>query len=468
MSRPNVVWITLDSVRSDHTSLDDYRRDTTPALSALADDGVGFPTCITHGKATLPSSGAILTGQAPSRTTLGISGRVLPDSIRTVADRFAAAGYRTAALSGNSFVGPETGLDRGFDRYQWLTASTLHTVGIRPLLGYVRNLRTHSAGLTTDASRHSTPYLMNAVARRWVRDFEREDRPFFYYLHYNEPHRPYYPPLASLDRFTDGIAMTAEAAGETAMRVHRDLNQIIADGADLSDDEWDALHAMYDAEIAYTDRMIGRFVEWLRGRDLGETVVVVTADHGDLFGEYGLLSHKFVLHDGLVRVPLVLADLHGGSGVGSDDLAVDAADQVQHADVMRTLLELAGADTDGLLGVDLRESVRDVAVSQRGPPNFEQIRRHDPDYDTGRFLDGVLTALRTPEWKYNWTADGATLHALPDETRDVSGDHQDVVDRLDDHRGAWLAEHGEPVDEGESGEFSDAARQQLRDLGYID
>jgi len=468
MSRPNVVWITLDSVRSDHTSLDGYRRDTTPTLAGLAKDGVGFPTCITHGKATLPSSGAILTGQAPSRTTVGISGRILPDSVRTVAERFVSAGYRTAALSGNSFVGPDTGLDRGFERYQWLTSSTLHEVGIQTLLGYLMNIRTHSAGLTTDASKHSTPYLMNAIAKRWVLDLEGGNRPFFFYLHYNEPHRPYYPPLSFLDRYTNGLEMTAEEAGETALRIHRNLDKIIAKGTDLTQAEWNALHAMYDAEIAYTDEMIGRLVEWVRRRDLGPTVLIVTADHGDLFGEYGLLSHKFVLHDGLVRVPLVVADLTDEAGIVTNDLVVDPTDQVQHADVMRTLLEVANADTDGLLGVDLREDSRDVAVAQRGPPNYDQIRRHDPGYDTSRFHDGVLTAIRTPEWKYNRSEDRAELHALCDETTDVSLDRPDVVDRLEEWRTSWMGTHGQPVESGESGEFSDAARKQLRDLGYID
>lgn len=460
MSRPNVIWITLDSVRADHTSLDGYERDTTPELASVAAAGHGFPNCIAHSRATLSSSGAILTGLAPSRSTLGIYGQVLPEDVRTVPERFREAGYRTAALSGNSFVGPETGLDRGFDRYQWLTSSTMHTLGPRVLLGYLRNIRKHSAGLSLDPSKHSTPYLMNALAKRWIADL-RDDRPFFYYLHYNEPHRPYYPPLAYRERFTDDIDASPAEAGEIAMRVHRNLHEIIADGTDLSDREWEALHAMYDAEIAYTDMMLGRLLRWIREQDLGDTIVVVTADHGELFGEYGLLSHKFVLHDGVTRVPLVLSGL-------DDSLVVGDEDVVQHVDVMRTLLARAEADTDGMLGYDLREDRREFAISQRGPPDFEPMVRHNPDYDTDRFHDGLLTALRTADWKYQQSEDRSDLFDLPDEDADVQTEHSDVTERLAGWLSAWLEENGQPVAQSREGDFSEATKRQLRELGYID
>lgn len=461
MSGPNVVWITLDSVRADHTTLDGYTRETTPELAALAESGMGFRNCIAHGKATLPSSGAILTGIAPSRTGLGISGRMLPETVTTVAERFAAAGYRTAAISGNSFVSDETGLDRGFDQFQWLSSSTLRSIGLRILLRYLRNIRSHSAGFTLDPTKHSTPFLMNELAKRWIGDFAAENRPLFLYLHYNEPHRPYYPPRSYLREFTDEIDMPAEAAAANSLRIHRNLNEIVAAGTDLDADEWESLLAMYDAEIAYTDEMVGRLVDWLREQDLGETAVVVTADHGELFGEYDLLSHKFVLHDALTRVPLVLSGLDSELAVADDAL-------IQHVDVMRTLLERGGADTGDMLGVDLQEEDREFAVSQRGPPDFEQLRQHNPGYDTSRFHEGVLTALRTSDWKYLRSQDRTELFELPDEMNDLSDERSAIVDRLDSALEDWLDSHGQPIGESRTGEFSAAARRQLRELGYID
>jgi len=131
MTPPNVCWITLDSVRSDHTTLDGYERETTPTLARLAaeDDGYGFPDCFAHSKDTQQSSGALLTGYLPTATTLGVEGNHLPEEVRTVAERFRDAGYATACLSRNSYVSSETGLDRGFDRFQWLAAETVYQVG---------------------------------------------------------------------------------------------------------------------------------------------------------------------------------------------------------------------------------------------------------------------------------------------------------------------------------------------------
>lgn len=461
MDRPNIVWITVDSVRSDHTTLDGYERDTTPTLESLASSGRGYKNCIAHGRSTLPSSGAILTGQAPSHTTLGITGDVLPESIRTVPERFAAAGYETACLSGNSFVGNDTELNRGFDRYQWLSSSTLHELGPGILLNYLFNIRKHSAGFTLDASKHSSPHLMNAVAKRWLDDLERGSDPFFFYLHYNEPHRPYYPPLPYRDLYTDEIEQGPVEAGETSMRVHQNLNEIIAEGADLSESDWDAIEAMYDAEIAYTDHMLGNLAERLK-RIPEQTIVVITADHGELFGEYGLLSHKYILTDAVTRVPLVITGLQGTS------LVPEESDLIQHVDVMWTLLELAGADTSDMLGINLRSERRERAVSQRGPPDFDQILQHNPEWDKHKFHDGLLTSVRSQEWRYQRSDDCVELAALPNEYPDVLDQYPDIAAEMADWLEQWLENHGQPVASSREGEFSEATKRQLRELGYIE
>ncbi|MDS0281738.1 sulfatase [Haloarcula onubensis] len=461
MTEPNILWITLDSVRSDHTGIDGYTRDTTPEIDRLAADGYGFNNCFAHGKSTLPSSGGILTGSAPSRTTLGITGNSLPDGVTTVAERFAEGGYTTACLSRNSFVSGATGLDRGFDRFQWLASSTITDAGIGTLVKYLFNIREHSAGFTTDTAKHASPYLMNEVAKKWLADFERGDDPFFFYLHYNEPHRPYYPPGKFIDAYTDGLEMSAREAAEFALDFHYNLDEAIATDRKLTQDESDALQAMYDAEIAYTDYMVGRLVDHVESLDLSNTVVVVTGDHGELFGEYGLYAHSYVLMDGVTRVPLVLY------GVDSD-LAVAEEDIVQHSDVMTTLLAMAGCDADGTIGVDLREESRSMAVSQRGPASFDGLLEHNPEFDTSRFLDGIMTSVRTETHRFERGEDREQLFELPDEETPVDDEQPDVAQALGARLDEWIDEYGEPVGEAKSDEFSGAVRKQLSDLGYLD
>lgn len=460
MAPPNIVWITLDSIRADHTTMDGYHRDTTPRMAALGAEGRSFDTCIAHSKSTQPSSGAILTGLASTRNTLGIDGDVIPDQVTTIAERFSDAGYRTACLSRNSFVSSATGLDRGFDRFQWLASETIHKAGVRTLAKYLINIRSHSAGLTRDTAKHASPFLMNETAKRWLRDL-REDSPFFFYLHYNEPHRPYYPPLSYIDEYADEIGMGPREAAEFALDVHYDLTEIIAGGCSLDDDEWAALKAMYDAEIAYTDEMVGRLVEHVRSLGLEDTVVVITADHGELFGEYGLLSHKYVLTDAVTRVPMVISGL-------DETLAVDENDIVQHADVMTTLLALGDADAEDTIGVDLRSGTREFAVSQRGPVDFPDVYHEADHFDTARFHSATLSALRTEEFRYQQSEDGSELFALADESRDVAEAHPEVADDLAAKLDAWLAEYGQPIEGGRTGEFSEAVQRQLSDLGYME
>jgi len=462
MAPPNVCWITLDSVRSDHTALDGYERDTTPTIARLAEAGAGFRNCFAHSKDTLQSSGAILTGYPPTGTTVGVDGNRLPDEVTTVAERFRSAGYDTACLSRNSYVSAETGLDRGFDRFQWLASSTIHQAGPVTLLKYLLNIRNHSAGFRPDTAKHASPFLMNEVAKGWLDDFEGSEDPFFFYLHYNEPHRPYYPPGMFLDAYADDLPMSGREAAELATDIHYRVDEIIADGCHLSEEEWAALLATYDAEIAYTDYMVGQLLDHLDSLDLGDTVVVVTADHGELFGEWGLLSHKYVLDDAVTRVPMVVHGLDEDLAAGDDDL-------VQHADVMATLLSVAGADADDLAGVDLRSETREFAVSQRGPVDFEGLAERYPGFDPSKFRHGTLSALRTAEWKYQRGGDGSDLFELPDEDEgdDVRADHPDRAAEMDERLDEWFDEHGRPRGRGAEAEFSDAVQEQLEELGYM-
>jgi uncharacterized sulfatase len=438
-----------------------YERDTTPEIAQLGGTGHAFTQCIAHSISTLPSTGAIMTGYPPAKNTVGVSGNVLPDGVRTIPERFGDAGYQTACLSRNSYLSDATELSRGFDRFQWVAASTLHTVSPTILFRYLTNIRQHSAGFTTDTAKHATPFLMNEIAKEWLDDLSAQPDPFFCYLHYNEPHRPYYPPLSYIDRFADDLSMSPKEAAEFATEIHYNLEETIADGCELTDEEWAALHAMYDAEIAYTDDMVGRLIEYVRSLPLEDTIIVITADHGELLGEYGLMSHDWVLHDAVTHVPLVVNGL-------DDQLAIDSDDLVQHGDIMATLLAKAGGNIEDLIGVDLREEGRDIAVSQRGPMTDRDLTDYNPEYDDSWIHNGTLTALRTEEFKYQNGDDWDDLFKLPDEETDVRESYSDIYDELSAQHDAWIEEYAQPVTEGKRDQFSGAVQDQLQDLGYME
>lgn len=438
-----------------------YKRDTTPNLQRIADDanGQSFSKCFSAGIATPYSSGSILTGTYPLQHGLKVTNEVIPNQLTTAPELFREEGYRTAGLSRNSYLSSGTGLDRGFDRFSWLSSSTIRdVVDVKTLLKYAINIRSHSAGFTTNTAKHATPYLMNELAKEWLDDL-RNEQPFFYYLHYNEPHRPYYPPLSYLERYTDDISMSAKEAAETAMHVHEDLYEIVANGYTLTDEEEAAMVAMYDAEIAYTDEMIGQLFDHIQSMDLDDTVVIVSADHGELLGEHSLLAHQVVLEDSLIHVPMVVH--------GFDEIAHQGDELVQHHDVMETLIAEASADASQYQGVDLRDETREYAIAQRGPEKFEKYLTHNPDFDTSRFHKAALTAFRDHEFKYQQSDEGGELFALPDETTDVSDNYPEVVDRMQDELESWLDTHGQSIESRAESELTESMQKQLRDLGYL-
>lgn len=461
VSKPNIIWITLDSVRYDHTSLSGYHRDTTPTLERIAESSSGrsFEACFSHAIWTLPSSTSILTGTYPTRHNVMTGESQLGDSPKTVAELLSEVGYRTACLSRNSYLSTATNLVRGFDQFEWLNARRLpFSAGLRTTLKYVANLRHHSAGFSLDSAKHSTPFVMNDIAKRWIRSLEREE-PFFFYLHYNEPHSPFYPPIPYLDRYTSDLEMSGREAASFALEVHNNLESKIANGCDFTREQWAALNAMYDAEIAYTDACIGRLIDYIEARDLGETAVVITADHGELLGEHGLLGHTEVLDDALIHVPLVT------SGVG--DWPISSDQLLQHIDVMQTLVGSAGGDTSQMQGVDLRTESRDFAIAQRGPRDVERFKAHNPSFDTSSFHASTLTCLRTATFKYQRSEGGQELFELPNETDDVSEAYPAVCGQLDQALDEWFEEEGQPVDSIGEAEFTRDMERQLRDLGYL-
>lgn len=458
MGRPNIVWLTLDSVRADHTSMHGYERDTTPRMDALASrsDAAAFTECISHGMSTRTSTASILTGTTPSHHQTWSHTSVtdvyeLPDELATAPELLAEVGYNTVGVSRNPHFSPATNLDRGFDEFDFVYPKTLpQTVGPWGMLKFALNIRRHSAGFTRDLTRHSTAYLISYVVNRHLSRLAEREEPFFLYAHYNEPHTAYHPPLPYLDTYTDATEMTPKEAADFATERHHRQDVRANERVDYSDDEWAALEAMYDAEIRYTDEVVGSVLDHLATLDT-ETVVVVTGDHGDLFGEYGLTGHVHCLHDGLINVPLVVA--------GVDESIRDRAGElVQHGDLMQTLLAQAGAETDQFQGVDLRDASREFAVAQRSPqkPSEAPAGIHAP----------MLTALRTTDHKYQRSVDGEELFELSDEETDIVDEDPELRALLAGQLDDFLDTYGTPITDAQGDGLDSDIKRQLEDLGY--
>jgi len=467
--QPNVVWLTLDSVRNDRTTMAGYGRETTPNMAriAAAAGGQAFTNCISHAIWSLPSDASTLTCTRPSYHGAGLWNEVLPEDITTVPERFSELGYRTVGVSGNAYCSDSTGLSRGFDRFDWLHRSNLlETAGPRIVARYLLGLRRHSAGYTAPLDHHRPEFIATELAKRQLRSL-RGDEPFFMFVHTQGAHLPYLPPLPYRDAFTDGIEMSTDEAAETAYELSSNYYREIARGCEYDPEAKAALDAMYDGLLAYVDSRVGDLFECVRLLDLGPTVFVVTADHGDLLGEQGVLGHQLSLHDGLVNVPLVVHGLDSLTAVPGDAL-------VQHADLMRALLAEAGAPEEALSSLhatDPCDERRSFALSQRGAQTYEraieQVQQHDPTADLDRFHPGLLHAVVSERFKWLHSDRGDELYERSDEETEVSAAHPAVAD---DHR-SFFERVADRPDERESTDrrrdLSPGMRDQLSDLGYV-
>lgn len=464
--QPNIVWVTMESTRHDHTTLGGHFRETTPNLKQIADSsrGQSFDLCFSHGIWTLPSSASILTGTFPSRHGAGMDNDRIPEGLRTIPESLSAAGYHTACLSPNSHISSATGLDRGFDEFAWISRSNiLEVAGIPTVLKYLLNIRRHGGGLTTDTSKHGSGFILHDLAKQWLTSYAGDDEPFFIYAHYGDPHHPYYPPLPYLREFAQDLDMSPSEAGELALRHHAELNERIANGCEFTPEEWAAIRALYDGCIAYTDELVGDLFQFVESLDLKDTIFIVTADHGELFGEHGMLAHKVVVDDAVCHVPLVV---HGMDSVD------DNIEMIQHADLMRTLVSEAGGDTDQIQGRDLRCDSREFAIIQRGAnryqKNVDRFKELNPAFETSGYHEGTLHALRTDQYKYLASKSGNELFELPDEETDVSDNHPELAESFEQRLRDWLEREGDPIaGEKLAADFSKDMEQQLEDLGYL-
>lgn len=471
-SRPNILWITIDSVRADHTNLHNYQYDTTPELARIAAQSTGrnFKHGIAHGTRTWVSVPTFMTGLHPSRhQMLGTrAGDVIPDSIQTAPELFSKQGYHTLGVSENTVAGKAKGLD---DKYDEFVHDPVPSIGLDNLflLGkYALNIRKHGPGLTMNKSSHGNQksFFTTEHVKEKLSGLSGDNDPFFCYVHYNDTHHPYLPPKQYRSEFMSEVDATTQEALEFAQDMNDNRLKYIANGLPFSETDWSILQSMYDSVIKYVDSCVGDLFDFVQSK-FEDTIVVITADHGDLFGERGLIGHHVLLHDGITRVPLVTH--------GLEEFEKQAKTKpTQHMDMMKTLLSIAGANTSQFQGYDLRYDHRTKAISQGllqtvdETGDYDNILQHNPDADLSHLPKSMLTAVRTTDFKLVQTDEWTKLYELPDEADDVSEKYPEKLDELHSFLDEWKSNKGNPINiESEEADLNEETKQRLKNMGYL-
>ena len=293
MHSPSVLFVMLDAVRADHLGCYGYQRQTSPTMDRLARRGVLFEMAIAPSSWSLPTTASLLTGTYPHTHHVDRMGHELPDEALTLAEVFRQQGYRSAAFSGDRFMFSRmTNMGQGFDLFGDYFLNLTDTLSQEKLVQVI-NGRLRALGLVEDTWGRPRAEEINQAALRWL-DRTRGDAPFFLAVKYYDAHDPYVPPQPWRHRFSDKPAPGGKL-GEWWRHVpHLTPEQL--------QDEMDA----YDGGIAYADHALGELLASLERRGLLEnTLVVLTADHGEMFGEHGLVGHTNALWLPVIRVPLI-------------------------------------------------------------------------------------------------------------------------------------------------------------------
>ncbi|HET7746899.1 MAG TPA: sulfatase [Vicinamibacteria bacterium] len=412
-SRPNVLFVTVDTLRADHCSAYGYRRTTTPRLEALAGEGTRFETAYAPMPTTAPSHATMFTALLPRSHGVLKNGQPLGPGPRTLAEVLHAAGYRTAAFVSAAPVDRHAGLGRGFDEYDDVPSERTGEVTRRRAEAWL--------------ARHG--YLRPRADRH-------DERPFFVWVHLYDPHSPYLPPPAYAARFP-----SAPSASELEKAV-------------------DA----YDGEVRFADAQVGALVHHLdqAGR-ASQTLVVVTADHGEGLMDHGIMGHGLSLYEETLRVPLVFR------WPGTLP-AKRVTEPVQLVDLAPTISELAGIQWTGTSPQG--RSLAAILLGKEGADPrreaFFQRRQYDTPVVDGFRIKGDKHAVRAGRWKYivapeEGTAELYDLVADPAERHDLRRDRVAEADGLDALIKVWHRATARapslPVDEERA--------RALRALGYV-
>lgn len=415
----NVILITIDCLRADHVSCYGYSRNTTPTLDELANKGILFKQAIVNGSPTPASFPVILASIYPPLHRDGLA--TVMKNNTSIAEILSNSGYQTAAFHSNPWLARIYGYAKGFNvfddnlgsepifwhraKFNFVNLLTMLPLGrLLPMLTglYDRYFRVRIEGR---ASRKTSADTLNREAISSLKECSGK---FFLWLHYMDVHFPCSPPDEYLNQFLSPPASVQEKHRIAC----RPMTDVFLDKMPSHDRE--VLISLYDASIRYVDAAIGQLLDELKKLNLyDDTVIIITADHGEEFGEHGRFTHQ-ALYNTVIHVPLVIANSGAGEGMVIER-------QVSLIDLAPTILDLVGIErADNFQGSSLLPVIEgrnptspavmtiapDFSTNPWTPPrriSGESDMSIAPDFSHSRLSPSRIISCRSEEWKYIYT-----------------------------------------------------------------
>ena len=447
--RPNVLLISIDTLRADHLSSYGYVRPTSPNIDRLAREGTLFTRAYASSSWTIPSHMTMFTSLPPSLHGVDDVGKRLDPARITLAQRLRDSDYQTAAFVSGPTMHAAFGFDRGFDRYENTSTFT------------DEDFTRGDATRPTAATRHRSHQDVTSpvVAERVEHWIDADARPpFFLFVHFWDPHYDYIPPPPYDTRF------------DPSWKGDFDFSNVeynMAISADMPARALRHLVALYDGELAFTDAAVGRLIGALEQRGwLDNTLIALTSDHGEEFFDHGGKGHMTTLFEEMLHVPLIFR-MPSAVRAGRRSDAIFGS-----VNLMPTLLGVVGV-TPGPEAVG-----RDLSAHLAGedPPAglwaFAELslRRKFPLY-AARLADRKYIADVTAKSPLAMDLSYYGLSSDPEEQHPRPAT-DDAGKQFEEHLRAHLAEMdavraGLPRGKDAGAELGEETKRQLRALGYL-
>jgi arylsulfatase A-like enzyme len=487
MDRPNILVVVMDTARA-QSSLPQENPAVLPNLKSLAEDGVTFTQAITTAPWTLPSHASMFTGQYTRDHGTHAGNKSFSPEFDPLPELLQKEGYNTVGISNNTWISPTFGFGRGFDDFYqgWELFSSEADLSdiirsdenwrnkLGQLFQRVNWPKAHrSLGNALYAKFFQNQYdsgalLTNHRIKNWINKKANVDSPFFMFINYVEPHLEYDPPRSFRYKH-----LPSGMSPRQAEKANQDQWGYISGDIDMKEWEFQALEALYTAELEYIDYRLGKVITFLRESGVLEnTFIVVLGDHGENIGNHGLMDHQYSLHDTLLRVPMIFRypeSIPSGKIVES---------QVEVRDLFPTILDVASVQSPKVDSISRNRLVaeemgRDQTIAEYVTPQpaIESLRQRAENADEvmSKF-NRSLRCIRTDRWKYIQASDGSewlfNLRTDPDEIENVVEDRPETAQRLLEELKNM---HG-PMKIAESSGMSqldDSTQERLRQLGYI-
>ncbi len=465
--RPNVILITLDTVRADHLSLYGYARDTSPNLQQFARNATLYTRAIAASDMTLASHASIFTGLYPSqhgahwelgRGKDGVAigpefGLRLSANSRTLASILASKGYRTMGIAANvPYLQHAFHLDQGF---QYFSLPVPRTFPDQSCSFCLRADLAHALVRFYALKPSDLLYVraeeVNHEAFRLLDQAKAKRRPFLLFLNYMDAHQPYFPP-APYDVKYPGkdITMTAERYWPIEF-------EALSGARTYTDQDRKRDESQYDGAIAYIDAKLGELFAKMQQLGLYDnSIIVLTSDHGQSFGEKGLVGHGSSVYQEQVHVPLIIKYLGETHAKVQDRL-------VSQIDLLPTILESLGYETDSLPGNSLLAPKRPqgAAFSESFPCDLlvslnNRFRRIERATFMGDFK--LITATNGIHQFYDLGTD-------PHEEHNVYAERLPAASALEASLHHWALTT--PVARPQPAVLDRRAIESLKSLGYL-